>query len=82
MAAGDFAKLIQPRVTNKNCESCGSLAWDVIEETPSGEPIFVTRPNSAEAPLNLIGFRTILMICQNCRYYRTYAIPTPPEPNA
>lgn len=75
MATGDFARLIQPRIRNHKCESCGESNWDVVEDANGEEPFLVVRPPGGVLGDPPNGIRTLVTVCKNCFYYRTYVIP-------
>jgi hypothetical protein len=79
MAEGDFTALIQSRVTNHACESCGQNNWNLIEEANGEERFILARPLAGGFNLPPNGFRSLLLICHNCYYVRTYIIPHPPS---
>lgn len=79
MAAGDFVKLIQPKITNHKCQSCGQNDWNLVEEANGEEPFIVARPLTGGFNLPPNGFRSLLLICNNCFFVRTYVVPYPPD---
>ncbi len=75
MAVGDFERLIRPKITNPKCESCGQTNWDVVEDAAGEEPFLACRTPGGSLGTPPNGIRTLITVCKNCFYYRTYVIP-------
>jgi hypothetical protein len=75
MAAGDWQKHHQKKVTNLKCESCGHNNWMLLEQEAGMTPYVPLLPPGGAIMAPPPHLNCVLLVCNNCMYARTYLIP-------